>query len=75
MLVLTLERQSYQEQRFTGAATIASPTFPNLNLTAEQVLKAGQSGSGGGWMGIAGDRRLNDCPINLLAGQDWITTG
>lgn len=42
VLVLTLQGQSYQEQRFTGAATIASPTFPNLNLTAEQVLKADQ---------------------------------
>ncbi|NER94802.1 MAG: Uma2 family endonuclease [Symploca sp. SIO1B1] len=43
VLVLTLQGQSYQEQRFTGAIAIASPTFPNLNLTAEQILNAGKS--------------------------------
>ncbi|NET59068.1 MAG: Uma2 family endonuclease [Symploca sp. SIO2E6] len=42
VLVLTLQGQSYQEQRFTGAMVIASPTFPNLNLTAEQILNAGK---------------------------------
>ena len=42
VLVMTLQGQSYQEQRFTGTNAIASPTFPNLNLTAEQILNAGK---------------------------------
>ncbi|NET56376.1 MAG: Uma2 family endonuclease [Symploca sp. SIO2E6] len=42
VLVLTLQGQSYQEQRFSGANALASPTFPNLNLTAEQILNAGK---------------------------------
>lgn len=41
VLVLTLEDQSYQERQFTGKMAIASPTFPHLNLTAEQILNAG----------------------------------
>jgi Uma2 family endonuclease len=41
VLVMTLQGQAYQEQCFTGKAAIASPTFPSLNLTAEQVLQAG----------------------------------
>ena len=40
--VLTLQGQVYQEQRFVGKATIASPTFPKLVLTAEQILRAGK---------------------------------
>jgi Uma2 family endonuclease len=40
VLVLTLQGQSYQEQHFTGQTAIVSSTFPNLNLTAERVLKA-----------------------------------
>ncbi|MGB8702508.1 MAG: Uma2 family endonuclease [Thermosynechococcaceae cyanobacterium] len=42
VLVLTLIDQSYQEQPFTGTMAIASPTFPSLTLTAEQLLNAGQ---------------------------------
>ncbi|MGB8702509.1 MAG: Uma2 family endonuclease [Thermosynechococcaceae cyanobacterium] len=42
VLVLTLIDQSYQEQTFTGTMAIASPGFPNLMLTAEQILKAGR---------------------------------
>lgn len=32
----------YQEQRFQADRAIASPTFPDLNLTAAQVLRAGK---------------------------------
>lgn len=32
----------YQVQRFQGNQLLSSPTFPNLVLTAEQVLKAGK---------------------------------
>lgn len=42
ILVLTLEGTQYQEQRFQGKHPIVSSTFPNLNLTTEQVLKAGK---------------------------------
>lgn len=42
VLVLTLVDKTYQEQRFTGTATIVSPVFPNLQLTAAQILNAGQ---------------------------------
>jgi Uma2 family endonuclease len=40
--VLTLQGSSYQEKCFTGNMAIVSPTFPNLNLTADRVLKAGR---------------------------------
>jgi Uma2 family endonuclease len=40
--VLTLQGSSYQEKCFTGNIAIVSPTFPNLNLTADRVLKAGR---------------------------------
>jgi Uma2 family endonuclease len=39
---LTLQGSSYQEKCFTGNTAIVSPTFPNLNLTADRVLKAGR---------------------------------
>ncbi|MBE9042447.1 Uma2 family endonuclease [Oscillatoriales cyanobacterium LEGE 11467] len=42
VLVLTLEGDSYREQRFTEQEAISSPTFPQLNLTAERVLNAGR---------------------------------
>jgi Uma2 family endonuclease len=42
ILVLTLEGTQYQEQRFQGKHPIVSSTFPSLNLTAEQALKAGK---------------------------------
>ncbi|MBE9014128.1 Uma2 family endonuclease, partial [Pseudanabaenaceae cyanobacterium LEGE 13415] len=32
----------YEVCRFRGNDTIISPTFPNLQLTANQVLRAGQ---------------------------------
>ncbi len=42
VLVLTLNGQHYQRQSFAGKMLIASPTFPNLDLTAERVLRAGR---------------------------------
>lgn len=42
VLVLTLQEKSYQEHHFTGEMAISSPTFPHLNLTADQVLNAGR---------------------------------
>jgi Uma2 family endonuclease len=42
ILVLTLKDQGYQEQQFAGEKAIRSVAFPNLNLTAKQVLKVGQ---------------------------------
>jgi Uma2 family endonuclease len=38
----TLINGTYQFADFTGAALIVSPTFPTLNLTAAQVLNAGE---------------------------------
>jgi Uma2 family endonuclease len=32
----------YEEQAYQGDATIVSPLFPSFNLTAAQVLAAGQ---------------------------------
>jgi Uma2 family endonuclease len=42
VLVQTLTDKVYQEQRFAGVEAIVSATFPKLNLSAEQVLKAAQ---------------------------------
>jgi Uma2 family endonuclease len=42
VLVLMIQGQSYQEQLFTGQTEIVSPTFPNLKLTADLILKAGR---------------------------------
>lgn len=42
ILILTLNGAAYQEQQFQGQQSIISPTFPGLQLTAEQVLKAGK---------------------------------
>jgi len=42
VLVGTLERESYQFQKFQGGQVIVSPTFPDLRLTAALVLGAGQ---------------------------------
>lgn len=39
--VYHLVNGSYQVQRFQGSQPITSPTFPDLALTAEQVLQAG----------------------------------
>jgi len=41
VLVLTLKGVSYQEKSFTGQAPIVSSAFPDLKLTAEQILNAG----------------------------------
>jgi Uma2 family endonuclease len=40
--VLTLQEKTYQEQQFTGTTEIISPTFTAIDLTAEQVLRAGK---------------------------------
>lgn len=42
VLVLTPWNGGYQEQRFQGNQLIFSPALPSLNLTAEQVLRAGK---------------------------------
>jgi Uma2 family endonuclease len=42
VLVLVLNGKAYQSQSFAGPTPIISPTFPSLNLTAEQVLSAGR---------------------------------
>jgi Uma2 family endonuclease len=42
VLVLTLWNGEYQEQRFQENQLILSPALPSLNLTAEQVLRAGK---------------------------------
>ncbi|MFN6480869.1 Uma2 family endonuclease [Nostoc sp. DedQUE07] len=41
--VLILVDGFYEETRFTGNSAIASTIFPELQLTADQVLKAGES--------------------------------
>lgn len=40
--VLKLEDGAYQSREFRGSEAISSWTFPNLHLTAEQILKAGR---------------------------------
>jgi len=42
LLICTLVDGEYEIQQLRGDQAIASPTFPNLKLTAEQVLRAGQ---------------------------------
>jgi Uma2 family endonuclease len=42
VLVLYLQKGRYVGKTFTGKSAIVSPSFPNLNLTAEQVLQAGR---------------------------------
>jgi Uma2 family endonuclease len=42
VLVLKLEGEQYRESGFTGTQMIGSPSFSDLNLMAEQVLKAGR---------------------------------
>lgn len=41
--ICTLTQGEYEIQQFRGNQRICSATFPNLNLTAEQVLQAGRS--------------------------------
>lgn len=40
--ICTLVNGEYEIQQFRGDRTIISPTFPDLKLTAEQVLRAGR---------------------------------
>jgi Uma2 family endonuclease len=40
--IYTLVDREYNLQKLRGNQTIVSPTFPDLKLTAEQVLKAGR---------------------------------
>jgi Uma2 family endonuclease len=40
--ICTLYNGEYEMQQFRGEQNILSPTFPDLNLTAEQVLRAGR---------------------------------
>jgi Uma2 family endonuclease len=40
--ICTLVNGEYEIQQFRGDQIIVSPTFPDLNLTAEQVLRAGR---------------------------------
>jgi Uma2 family endonuclease len=42
VIVLHLQKERYVGKTFTGQRAIISPTFPHLNLTAEQVLTAGK---------------------------------
>ncbi|OUC14447.1 MAG: hypothetical protein B0A82_11840, partial [Alkalinema sp. CACIAM 70d] len=42
VLIGLLQEGSYQFQAFRGGEAIVSPTFPALNLTASQILKAGR---------------------------------
>jgi Uma2 family endonuclease len=41
VLVLSLRDEAYQERQYSGNQAIVSPTFPELNLSADQVLTAG----------------------------------
>lgn len=40
--VLTLKDGNYQSREFRGDSRVVSPTFPNLQLTADQLLRAGR---------------------------------
>ena len=42
VIVLTLKDGAYQAREFRGCDRVASPTFPGLQLTAEQILRAGR---------------------------------
>jgi Uma2 family endonuclease len=43
VLVLRLDADHYREAgRYQGNQRVISPTFPDLNLTADQILTAGQ---------------------------------
>ncbi|MBD2078912.1 Uma2 family endonuclease [Leptolyngbya sp. FACHB-17] len=41
VLVLTLQNDRYQTKEFRNNDRLVSPTFPNLQLTAAQILEAG----------------------------------
>ena len=40
--VLTLKDGAYQAREFRGNSRVVSPTFPDLQLTADQILRAGR---------------------------------
>ena len=42
VIVLNLKDGAYQSREFRGSDRVLSPTFPNLQLTAEQILRAGR---------------------------------
>jgi len=42
VIVLTLKNGAYQSREFRGCDHVVSPTFPDLKLTAEQILRAGR---------------------------------
>ena len=42
VIVLTLKDEVYQAREFRGEDRVISPTFQNLQLTAEQILRAGR---------------------------------
>ena len=42
VIVLTLKDGVYQSREFRGSEKVVSPTFPDLQLTADQVLRAGR---------------------------------
>jgi Uma2 family endonuclease len=42
VIVLSLKDGAYQSREFRGGNRVISPTFPDLQLTAEQILNAGQ---------------------------------
>ena len=42
VLILTLKDGAYQAREFRGSDRVVSPTFPDLKLTAEQILRAGR---------------------------------
>ena len=42
VIVLTLKDGAYQSREFRGSDRVVSPTFPNLQLSAEQILRAGR---------------------------------
>jgi len=42
VVVLTLKDGAYQAREFRGNSRVVSPTFPDLQLTADQILRAGR---------------------------------
>jgi len=42
MKVLTLKDGVYESREFRGSDKVDSPTFPDLQLTADQILRAGR---------------------------------
>lgn len=42
VIVLRLDGKSYQAKEFRNEESIASPTFPGLNLAAQQILNGGR---------------------------------